>query len=366
MSRFTIVTSSSASYHRLSDASKSTLVAIVCTLARPVEGPSYDDVLRAREIVTRHLPRTPVFSYPALSERLGCELFIKHENHQPVGSFKIRGGINLLASLSPEERASGVISATRGNHGLSLAYAARLFDMRAVLVVPHGNNPEKNEAMRAWGAEVVEHGVDFDEAREHVEELARTQGLRYVHSANEPLLIAGVGTYALELFEDVADLDTVIVPVGLGSGICGTCLVRGVLSPETRVIGVQAERAASVYLSWREKRIVTTDSADTIADGLATRVPAEMTLELIWREVDDFVTVSEEALAGAIRDLLRYTHNLAEAAGAAGLAAIDLLRERLRGQRAAIVLTGGNIDTETLRSVLAPTRARTRSPEAAD
>ncbi len=313
----------------------------------------------------RHLPRTPVFSYPALSERLGCELFIKHENHQPVGAFKVRGGINLLASLSAEERARGVISATRGNHGLSLAYAARLFDARAVLVVPHGNNPEKNEAMRAWGAELIEHGVDFDEARLHVEELAREQGLRYVHSANEPLLIAGVGTYALELFEDVPGLDAVIVPVGLGSGICGTCVVRGVLSPETRVIGVQAERAASIYLSWREKRVVTTDSADTIADGLATRVPAELTLELIWREVDDFVTVSEDALAKAIRELLRYTHNLAEAAGAAGLAGLDLLRERLQGQRVAMILTGGNIDTETLRSVLAPTGAHTRSPEAA-
>ncbi len=330
-----------------------------------MEGPSYDDVLRAREIVTRYLPRTPVFSYPALSERLGCELFIKHENHQPVGAFKVRGGINLLASLSPEERARGVISATRGNHGLSLAYAGRLFDTRVVLVVPHGNNPEKNDAMRAWGAELIEHGVDFDEARQHVEELARMQGLRYVHSANEPLLIAGVGTYALELFEDVPRLDTVIVPVGLGSGICGTCLVRGELSPETRVIGVQAERAASIYLSWREKRIVTTDSADTIADGLATRVPAELTLELIWREVDDFVTVSEEGLARAIRDLLRYTHNLAEAAGAAGLAALDRLREQVEGTRVAIILTGGNIDAETLRSVLAPTRARTRSREAA-
>ena len=315
-------------------------------------GPTYEDVRRAREVVTRHLPRTPTFVYPALSEQLGCELFIKHENHQPIGAFKVRGGVNLVSSLSEEERARGVVCATRGNHGLSIAYAARLFGSRATVVVPHGNNPEKNEAMRAWGAELIEHGRDFDEARERVEEIVEERGLRYIHSANEPLLIAGVGTYALELFEDVRELDTVIVPVGLGSGICGTCLVRGAVSPKTRVIGVQAERAPAIYRSWKEKRLVTTESADTFADGLATRVPAELTLE-IEREVDDFVTVSEEALAAAIRDLLHYTHNLAEGAGAAGLAALSELRDSMRGRRVAIVLTGGNIDTATLRRVLA-------------
>ncbi len=316
-------------------------------------GPTYEDVRRARDVVTRHLPRTPTFSYPALSEHLGCELFIKHENHQPIGAFKVRGAVNLVSSLSDEERARGVVCATRGNHGLSIAYAARLFGTRATIVVPHGNNPEKNEAMRAWRAELIEHGRDFDEARERVEEIVEERGLRYIHSANEPLLIAGVGTCAQELFEDVPELDTVIVPVGLGSGICGACLVRGAVSPNTRVIGVQAERAPAIYRSWKEKRLVTTESADTFADGLATRVPAELTLEIIERDVDDFVTVSEEALAAAIRDLLRYTHNLAEGAGAAGLAALSELRGSMRGSRVAIVLTGGNIDTSTLRRVLA-------------
>jgi threonine dehydratase len=306
--------------------------------------------------VARYLPRTATFSYPALSEDLGCEFFVKHENHQPVGAFKVRGGVNLISALREEEKRRGVISATRGNHGLSIAYAAKLFGVRAVIVVPHGNNPEKNAAIRSYGAELVEHGKDFDEAREYVEEIVAVEGLRYIHSANDPLLIAGVGTYALELFEDVPDLDYVLVPVGLGSGISGTCLVRGAVSPETRVVGVQAERAPSVYLSWKETRRVSTESADTFADGLATRVPAELTLELIQRYVDDFVTVGEEAMADAVRDLLRYTHNVAEGAGAAPLAAARSLEEKLRGKRVAMILTGGNIDSATLQRLLsAPT-----------
>jgi threonine dehydratase len=311
-------------------------------------GPSFEAVLRARDLVARSLPRTPTHSYPALSQALGCSVFVKHENHQPIGAFKVRGGISLIASLSDAERGRGVVTATRGNHGLSIAYAARLFGVRAVIVVPHGNNPEKNEGMRAYGAELVEHGRDFDDAREHAAELAQREGLRSIHSANEPLLIAGVATYALELFEDVGDLDRVYVPVGLGSGICGTCIVREAKSPETRVVGVQAERAPSIYLSWSEKRVVTTESADTFADGLATRVPAEMTLSIIQKCVDEFVTVSEEAMEQAIRDLWRYTHNLAEGAGAAALAAVEKQRAELQGERIAIILSGGNLDSATL------------------
>jgi threonine dehydratase len=317
-----------------------------------IGAPTYQGVVAAREVVGRYLPRTPTFRYPGLSKDVGCELFIKHENHQPVGAFKVRGGVNLIAALPEEERRRGIVSATRGNHGLSLAYAARLFGVRAVIVVPHGNNPEKNDAMRAYGAELVEHGRDFDEAREHVQELVASEGLRHVHSANEPLLIAGVGTYALELFEDVPDLDYVVVPVGLGSGISGTCLVRAEVSPRTRVIGVQAERAPSIQRSWKEKRIVTTESADTFADGLATRVPATMTLEIIQREVDDFVLASEAEMERAVRDLLRFTHNLAEGAGAAPLAAIRSLGEPLKGKRVAMILSGGNIDRATLQAVL--------------
>jgi len=313
--------------------------------------PTYDDILSARAIVSRLLPCTPTYLSPGLSVLVGCELFIKHENHLPTGAFKVRGGINFISSLSPEERQRGVITATRGNHGLSIAYAAKLCGAEAVLVVPKGNNPEKNVGMRALGAEVIEHGKDFDDARDHVATLVAAHGYRFLHPA-DPALIAGVGTYALELFADVRNLDAVIVPIGLGSGICGVSLVRDRIGPKTRVIGVQAERAPSVYLSWKEKRMVTTESADTFADGLATRVPAEITQEIINRSVDDIVTVSEDEIAAAIRWLLFHTHNLAEGAGAAALAAAVKLRLQLAGQRVAIILSGGNLDTATLRRVL--------------
>jgi threonine dehydratase len=260
--------------------------------------------------------------------------------------------VNLISSLSKEERERGVVTATRGNHGLSIAYAARLFGVKAVLVVPHGNNPEKNEGMRALGAEVVEHGRDFDEARVYVDELVKAHGYRYIHPANEPLLIAGVGTYALEIFEDTPSIDAVIVPIGLGSGICGVSLVKEQVSPKTKVIGVQAERAPAVYLSWKEKQMVTTESSDTFADGLATRVPAAVTQTLINRLVNKILIVSEEEMVQAIRLLLRYTHNLAEGAGAAPLAAALRLQEELAGKRVVMVLSGGNLDTATLKWVL--------------
>ena len=317
-----------------------------------MNSPTYDDILAARAVVGRYLPRTPAYPYPGLSAVTGSEIFVKHENHLPIGAFKVRGGVNFMASLSPGDKRRGVITATRGNHGLSIAYAARLFGAKAVLAVPRGNNPEKNAGMTALGAEVVEHGKDFDEAREHVAALVAAHGYRYLHPANEPLLIAGVGTYALELFADVPNLDAVIVPIGLGSGICGVSLVRERISPKTQVIGVQAERAPAVYLSWKEQRMVTTDSADTFADGLATRVPAEMTQGIINRAVDEIVTVSEEEMAAAIRLLLFHTHNLAEGAGAAALAAALQLSAQLAGKRVAIILSGGNIDAATLKRVL--------------
>ncbi len=317
-----------------------------------MEYPTYNDVLKAQAVVNRHLPRTPTYRYPSLSSLAGCDLYVKHENHLPIGAFKVRGGVNFMAALSGADRTRGVISATRGNHGLSVAYAASLFQAKAVLIVPRGNNPEKNTGMRAWGAEVIEHGKDFDEAREHVETLVATHGYRYLHSANEPFLIAGVGTYALELFADAPPLDAVIVPIGLGSGICGTLLVREHVSPKTRVIGVQAERAPAVYRSWKEQRRVVTESADTFADGLATRVPAEMTQTRINQKVDEIITVSEEEMAQAIRLLLFHTHNVAEGAGAASLAAALKLRAQLAGKRVAIILSGGNIDAATLKHVL--------------
>ena len=315
--------------------------------------PEFRDVLAARQRIAPYLRPTPLFSYPALNALIGTQVYIKHENCQPVGAFKVRGGVNLVSALDPATRARGLVAATRGNHGLSVAWAGRRFGVPVTGVVPRGNNPEKNEAMRAEGAHLVEHGRDFDEAREHVETLVAREGFRYVHSANEPLLVAGVATAALELFQDVPDLDVLFVPVGLGSGICGAGLVRAELSPHTRLVGVQSENAPAMCLSWRQRRPVETPSADTFADGLATRVPQALTLEGMARFVDDFALVSESAIARAIRSLLRHTHNLAEGAGAAPLAAIDDAKAKLAGQRVGMVLSGGNLDAETLRRVLA-------------
>src|SRR5437868_8429460 len=218
--------------------------------------PSYADIVEAMPLVNRHVKPTPLYEWPALSRLLGCRYLLKHENHQPTTAFKVRGGVHLVARLSDEQKRHGVLGCTTGNHGQSLAYACRLFGVRCVLVVPAKNNPDKVNAMRSLGAEIIEHGEDYDAAREHCEGVCRREGLRYVHSANEPDLIAGVGTYALEIFEELPNPDYILVPVGLGSGICGTALVAAAHNPATRVIGVQSELAPAVTRSWREDRIV--------------------------------------------------------------------------------------------------------------
>jgi threonine dehydratase len=317
-----------------------------------MHGPSYADICAAAPRVYRFMRPTPLYEWPALSQLLGCRYFLKHENHTPTTAFKVRGGLNLVSQLSDEVKQRGVIGCTTGNHGQSLAYACRQFGVRCVLVVPVGNNPDKNAAMRALGAELVEHGRDYDEAREHCEILRHRDGLRYVHSANEPDLIAGVGTYALEIFDQLPDPDVILVPVGLGSGVCGTALVAAERSPRTRVIGVQAELAPAVTRSWREGRVVETDSPRTFAEGMATRVPAEMTLDLMRRHVHDMVLVSDDELRDAVRLLLRLTHNLAEGAGAAATAAALRLRAQLAGQTVVGVLSGGNLDLRELGRIL--------------
>lgn len=313
---------------------------------------TFEEIAAAREVVRRHLPRTPTYFYPGLSKDLGCEVFVKHENHLPVGAFKVRGGVYLMSRLPEEERRRGVVCATRGNHGLSVAYAARLFGAPAVICVPEGNNPEKNKGMRDLGAELVVSGKDYDEACERVPELVEARGLRYIHAGNSPDLIRGVGSYALEVFEDVPDVDDVIVPVGLGSGACATAIVARRLSPKTRVIGVQAEAAPSVYLSWKSGSAVTTETAHTLADGLATRAPAETTLRILRALVHQMALVSEEEIRDAIRLLLRETHTLAEGAGAAACAAARRLKGELAGRRVVLILSGGNIDAKTLLAVL--------------
>ena len=289
--------------------------------------------------------------HPLLAAETGVDLYVKHENHNPTGAFKIRGGLNLIGSLSPDER-QGVITASTGNHGQSIALACQRDGVSCTVVVPLGNNPEKNAAMRAFGAQVIEFGRDFDEAREEVERRQRGGGLRYVHSANEPLLIAGVGTYALEIFEELPDADVILVPIGGGSGACGCAIVRSGLGSGAKVIGVQAERADAFTRSWRSGTRVDGDKADTFAEGMATRVTFDLTFGILQQELDDIVTLTEDELAEGVRLALRATHNLAEGAGASPLAAATKLRAQLGGKKVVCVMSGGNIDRATLQKIL--------------
>jgi threonine dehydratase len=314
--------------------------------------PTYANVCAAEPVVHAHLKPTPLYEWPALSRLLGCRYFLKHENHTPTTAFKVRGGLFLVSRLTADEKQRGVLGCTTGNHGQSLAYACRRFGVRCVVVVPTVHNPDKIAAMRALGAEIVEHGKDYDEAREHCEMIHRREGLRYVHSANEPDLIAGVGTLALEIFDDLPDPDVILVPVGLGSGISGTSLVAAARRPATQIIGVQSELAPAVTLSWREGRPVHTDTPRTFAEGMATRVPAEMTLEIMRCHVHDMVLVEDDALRETIRLLLRVTHNLAEGAGAAATAAALQMGERLAGKTVVGILSGGNLDLRELARIL--------------
>jgi threonine dehydratase len=315
--------------------------------------PTLQDVYAARSRVYGSLKPSPLLKHALLDEALGLNVWVKHENHNPTCAFKIRGGLNLVAQLSEDERARGVISASTGNHGQSIALAAKLHGVRCRIVVPVGNNPEKNASMRAMGADVVEHGRDFDEAREYVEDLVTREGWRYVHSANEPALLAGVGTYALEIFEERPDVDVILVPIGGGSGACGCCIVRTGLGSKALVIGVQAARADAFARSWHGPSRVVGDRADTFAEGMATRVTFDLTFEYLKAALDDVVTLEEEELAEGVRMALKLAHNLAEGAGGSSLAAARKLRDRLAGKTVVCVMSGGNIDGGTLRRVLA-------------
>jgi threonine dehydratase len=316
------------------------------------EEPSLDDVRGAAERIAPYLPQTALRPYPALTELVGTEVWVKHENHLPTAAFKVRGGVNLVAQLSGEERKRGLVSASTGNHGQSIAYAARLFGVHATICVPEGANPLKVAAIRSLGAEIVVHGVDFDEAREHCETLAGEHGYRYVHSGNEPHLIAGVGTATLELLEEEPGIDTIIVPIGGGSGAAGACTVAKALRSSIEVIAVQSEAAPAAYRSWREGRLVE-DRMGTSAEGLATRVGFELPQRILARLLDDCVLVSEDELRSATVQMIGGTSNLVEPAGAAPLAAAIRLRDRLAGRRVALILSGGNVSLDQLRELLA-------------
>jgi threonine dehydratase len=314
--------------------------------------PSLHDVESARSRVYAHVRPTPLIHYPLLDAWTGCETWVKHENHNPTGAFKIRGGLNLVAQLTPEERRRGVVSASTGNHGQSIAFACRAHGVSCHIYVPVGSNPDKMAAMRALGATVVEYGRDFDEARERVEMLAPREGWRYVHSANEPHLIAGVGTLALEIFDELPDVEAIFTPVGGGSGASGCCIVRSGRGSRARVVGVQASGADAFARSWRGPARVETDRVATIADGMATRMTYDLTFSILKNQLDEVVTLDEDELKDAVRAALQLTHNLAEPAGAAPLAAARRTTPELAGRKVVCVMTGGNIDMTTLRMVL--------------
>ncbi len=313
--------------------------------------PTFADVLDARRQVRPYLRPTPLHTYPALNVLIGTEVWVKHENHQPVCAFKVRGGINLVSRLDEAECRRGVIAASTGNHGQSVAYAARQFGVKAVVCVPEGANPGKVESMRLLGAEVIHHGRDFDEARERCERLATEHGYRYIHSGNEPLLIAGVATYTLEILEDQPGIETIIVPVGGGSGAAGACIAAKAINPAIEVIGVQAEAAPAAYRSWREQRLVEAPMA-TNAEGLATRGAFDLPQRILWQHLDDFILVSEGEIQRGIVAMIEKTHNLVEGAGAASLAAAFQLRDRLAGKKVAVVCSGGNISLQQLADAL--------------
>jgi len=314
--------------------------------------PTLTDVLEARLRIAPYLRPTPLYRYAALDELLGAEVHVKHENHQPIGAFKVRGGVNLVAQLDPAERGRGVVTASTGNHGQSIAFAAGLFGVRATICVPEDANPVKVASMRGLGADLVFHGRDFDDAREHCETLATEHGYRYVHSANEPALIAGVGTEALEILEEQPGIEAIVVPIGGGSGACGTCIAAKAINPAVRVIGVQSEQAPAAYRSWREGALVE-DRMETYAEGLATRTAFELPQRILRDQLDDFVLVSDDELRAAQRTMIESTRNLIEAAGASPLAAALKLRDELGGKRVVLIASGGNVSPAQLRELLA-------------
>lgn len=302
--------------------------------------PTFLDVLRARRVIRPFLQETPLFSYPGLDALVGAEVWIKHENYHPTGAFKVRGGINFLANLDAEQRQRGVITASTGNHGQSIAYAGKLLGVRAVVVVPEKANPVKVQAMKGWGAEVIHHGPDFEASKRHASQLAQEQGLRFISSGDEPWLIAGVATHTLEILEQQPDLDALIVPMGGGSGVAGACLVAETVNPKLRVIAVGAEGAPAARDTWKA-RDWRTAPINTVAQGLATGEPFMMPQRILWRHLDDFVLVSDAELKVCVRHYLEHAKTLAEPAGASGLAAA--LRGGFQGQKIAIILSGGNI-----------------------
>lgn len=317
----------------------------------PIE---YGDVLDAQNRIRRYIRRTPFRNYKPLDEHVGAGItvWVKHENHNPTNSFKVRNGLSVMTALTREERDRGVVAATRGNHGQGVAWAGRELEVPVTVVVPYGNNPEKNTSMRAQGAEVIEEGRDYDESIKVAEELVRAKGMRMVHSTNDPLVLAGAATVAAEMIEFQPHLDAIVVQVGGGSLALGALLAKKALNPALEVYAVQAANAPGQYESWKAGARVEGKTTNTFADGIATRCAYELTRKALKEGLDDFTLVSEAEIAEALRVYLRTTHNLVEGASAVGLAGLMNLRERLEAKTVGLILSGSNIDQETLRKVL--------------
>ncbi len=306
-----------------------------------LQAPNLRDVYEAKRTIRPYLPPTPLHYSDGLSGVLDAQVYLKHDEHFPLGAFKIRGGINLLAHLSPEERQRGVITASTGNHGQSIASACQIFGAHALIVLPEEANPVKVAAMRALGAELIFHGKNFDQAKEHCERLAETEGYRFVHPANEPLLLAGVATQTLEIIEDLPDVEVILVPLGGGSGAAGACIAAKSIDPKIQVVAVQSEAAPGGYLSWSQGQLVQAQ-VETFAEGIATETGYELPQAIIRHHLDDFVLVSDEEIRWAVGLLIEKAHTLAEGAGATALAGALKSRERIKGKKVAVVVSGSN------------------------
>jgi threonine dehydratase len=317
--------------------------------------PSLETLQAAAAIVYETMAPTPQYAWPLLKAAVGAEIWVKHENHTPIGAFKLRGGLVYFRDFSQRsDRAAGVISATRGNHGQSVGYAARKYGVPATIVVPHGNSLEKNAAMRALGVELIEHGEDFQAARERATWISQQRGLHMVPSFH-PLLVHGVASYSLELLQQVPDLDVAYVPIGLGSGVCGMIAARNALGHRAEIVGVTSEHAPAYALSFEQRRLVEHPVATRVADGMACRTPEPQALEILWRHLARIVQVTDDEVEEAMRLMYSATHNVAEGAGAAPLAAALKEGGRLAGRKAAVVVSGANVDRDAFARLLAKT-----------
>jgi threonine dehydratase len=326
-----------------------------------LEPPSFRDVLDARLRIRPHLAPTPLRQFPSLNRLLGTETWVKLDNLLPTGSFKVRGGINLVSRLDADERRRGVIAASTGNHGQSVAYAARLFGVSAIICAPLNANPVKLAGMEDLGAEVIRHGADYDEARLHCEQLARAQGYRYIHSGDEPLLIAGVGTHALEILEERPGIDTLIVAIGGGSGAAGAAIVAKVINPHVRVVGVQSAQSPAGYESWRAGALVAAPNR-TRAEGLSTGTAFDLPQRILREHLDDFLLLDDGEIEAAIPIAIQATRTLVEAAAASTLAAALKLKDQLAGSRTALIFSGANISPEQLVRAMGQAAATPRMP----